>query len=258
MATAPMKYLNNIDSYLTPSTGRGQTKITDFSQDPIQGMPGTSNPYMKTVDPDDKFKIGYNRVLRDLNDNNKKIRPWRIKRYLKKNNKKIKSDSTGAILKFEHYRTAFREMGVPVEDEFEETLKPYKNESNEYIFELYHGTPSKFDKFSLKNFGSHDNGWLGRGVYFTNDYSYAKSYGNVILSKIKVKSPYVLKDFKYSITPNKLSNELNADNAKDITEKLIKMGYDSVLLTYEDLELESDMFIELCVFDIKNIEIKKK
>jgi hypothetical protein len=124
MATAPMKYLNNIDSYMTPATGVGQTRLSDFSQDPIQGMPGTSNSNMNTIAPDDKLEVGYDRILRDMNPSNKmKVRPWRMRRYMKKCNKNIKSDEQGNILKFEHYRTAFREMGVPVEDEFEEILK---------------------------------------------------------------------------------------------------------------------------------------
>ena len=125
---------------------------------------------------------------------------------------------------------------------------------------LYHGTKYNFDKFDLKffNAGSGDGGWLGRGIYLTNDYEYAESYGNVLECKVNIKNPYIVTDFIYSRSPEKLANDLGVNNAWQITSKLIKEGYDSVILTYPDKgytkDGEYDKFIEICVFDPNNIE----
>lgn len=126
---------------------------------------------------------------------------------------------------------------------------------------LYHGTKHNFDKFDLKffNAGSGDGGWLGRGVYLTNDYEYAESYGNVLECKVNIKNPYIITDFIYSRSPEKLANDLGVNNSREITSKLIKEGYDSVILTYSDKgytkDGEYDKFIEICVFDPNNVEV---
>lgn len=89
--TAPMKYLQNSGSYMTPSTG--MTNIQSFGQGTPNGLSGTSSPTMKGTDPDDKLAVGYRRVANDLNPTNKIMfekpkRRWRKRReelkYLKK------------------------------------------------------------------------------------------------------------------------------------------------------------------------------
>lgn len=128
---------------------------------------------------------------------------------------------------------------------------------------LYHGTKYNFDKFDLKffNAGSGDGGWLGRGVYLTNDYEYAESYGNVLECKVNVNNPYIVTDYVYSRSPEKLANDLGVNNSREITSKLIKEGYDSVILTYSDKgytkDGEYDKFIEICVFNPNNVEVIK-
>lgn len=126
---------------------------------------------------------------------------------------------------------------------------------------LYHGTKYEFDKFDLNffNSGSGDGGWLGYGIYLTNDYEYAESYGNVLECKINIKNPYIISEFSYSKSPEKLANELGVKNAREITKKLIKEGYDSVVLTYPDKGYTKDdeysEFIEICVFNPNDIQI---
>lgn len=123
----------------------------------------------------------------------------------------------------------------------------------------FHGTNESFENFDLRYFnaGSGDGGWLGRGVYFTNDIEYAESYGLVLECSVAVDHPYVIKGYDYSKKPNKLSNELGVDSAYGITLKLKKQGFDSVLLMYEDKDMEGGMFYELCVFDPENVVINK-
>ena len=127
--------------------------------------------------------------------------------------------------------------------------------------ELYHGTKYNFGDFDLKFFnqGSGDGGWLGYGIYLTNDYEYAESYGNVLTCKVNIKNPYIISEFSYSRSPEKLANELGVKNAREITYKLSKEGYDSVILKYPDEGYTKDdkynEFIEICVFNPKDIEI---
>jgi hypothetical protein len=137
---------------------------------------------------------------------------------------------------------------------------------------LYHGTPTNFEEFNTGKFGQHDGGYLGRGIYFTNDYSYAESYttnngennGYVLTAKIQVKNPYIVTDMIYSTRPLAFNSLLGTHNSTETTKKLKDMGYDSVILKYDstdtydrDEELQ-DEFIEICVFDTDNIEIIDK
>ena len=127
---------------------------------------------------------------------------------------------------------------------------------------LYHGTNNDFDDFDLKffNSGSGDGGWLGEGMYFTNDYDYAKSFadrdGVIISAKITLNNPYILTEYAYSINPTKLIRNLEVFNSNQVTSKLEKMGYDGVLLTYE--EDNGDIFYEVCVFNTSSIKIIDK
>lgn len=138
---------------------------------------------------------------------------------------------------------------------FEEFINEFKRE----LPIMYHGTNHKFDKFSLDKFGSSDGGWLGYGVYFTNDFDYAKSYGesengSVKSVKLHLKNPYVLSDQTYSSRPLKLMNELGVNNSIGVTRKLKELGHDSIMLTYPDSNIEGGIFYEVCVFDLDTIE----
>ena len=139
-------------------------------------------------------------------------------------------------------------------------LKTYESFDVEPLV-LYHGTSKEFDKFSTRYFiaGSGDGGWLGRGIYFTNDYDYAESYGKVIKAEIDIKNPYILTDENYSRAPLRLIRELKVDNSTEVTQKLKEMGYDSVMLKYKDgyVQNDNEYFIEVCVFDVENIKIIK-
>lgn len=139
------------------------------------------------------------------------------------------------------------------------TIREYLNENmniNNLI--LYHGTNNDFNNFDLKffNSGSGDGGWLGYGIYLTNDYEYAESYGDVLECKVTLNNPYILEDYTYSTRPQKLNNELVTNNSRETTNKLKELGYDSVVLKYKDeTRTWLDEFIEICVFNPSNIKI---
>lgn len=137
---------------------------------------------------------------------------------------------------------------------FKELL--FENITNNLI--LYHGSNNDFEEFDLNffNAGSFDGGWLGYGVYLTNDYEYAESYGDVYKCKVDVQNPLILTDIMYSMNPDKLKNEFNAKNSRQLTSILTNKGYDSVILTYND-ETEED-FVEICVFNPNKIKIIDK
>lgn len=91
-----------------------------------------------------------------------------------------------------------------IERLIEEVFRGYLNENintNDLI--LYHGTKKDFNEFDLRffNSGSSDGGWLGYGIYLTNDYEYAESYGDVLECKVNITNPYILEDYLYSIRP---------------------------------------------------------
>lgn len=142
----------------------------------------------------------------------------------------------------------------------ESTIRQFLNEDiNVKDLVLYHGTKKDFNEFDLRffNSGSSDGGWLGYGIYLTNDYKYAESYGDVLECKVNISNSYILEDYLYSISPLKLMNKLGVDNSRGITKKLIDDGYDSVMLRYNDGEWYGD-FIELCVFNPSDIKIIKR
>jgi len=73
-------------------TPQESPKINQYSQGTPNGMAGTSDPSMNTVDPDDQIKVGYKRFTRDFNPNKnnsiiygkREKRHWRDRRKDKK------------------------------------------------------------------------------------------------------------------------------------------------------------------------------
>lgn len=77
------KYLQNYETYITPYVG--MTTIQSFGQSQISGLGGSTDPKSKTIDPDDKFEVGFRRITKDLNPTNKILwekpkRRWRKRR----------------------------------------------------------------------------------------------------------------------------------------------------------------------------------
>lgn len=141
------------------------------------------------------------------------------------------------------------------------TIVEYLTEN--FSLRLYHGSKRRFESFDLKffNAGSGDGGWLGRGVYLTNDLDYAESYaspdGYLLECDVVLNNPLIITDSDYSRQPLRLMNEYDADNTSELTKILIQKGYDSVMLTYDydDREGIDGKFIEVCIFNPNNIKI---
>lgn len=59
---------------------------------------------------------------------------------------------------------------------------------------VYHGTKSEFDEFSWSSFGQTDDGYYGRGFYFTPTPEEARDYGKIVLGVyLKIENPFWLR-----------------------------------------------------------------
>lgn len=116
---------------------------------------------------------------------------------------------------------------------------------------VYHGTKDNIDAFDIGHINKKDDGWLGRGVYTTNDPKLADMYTklkngdapNIMPMYASIKKPYMatLKE------KQRLRASTKAD-IYDFTEKLKKEGYDGVILDYPDGTKE------IVAFDAKQIK----
>jgi hypothetical protein len=58
---------------------------------------------------------------------------------------------------------------------------------------VYHGTKFKFSKFRKSAIGQTDNGYYGKGFYFTKNIDTAKEYGSVIVPVyLRIEKPFIL------------------------------------------------------------------
>lgn len=104
---------------------------------------------------------------------------------------------------------------------------------------LYHGTDKDFSAFDPEKHGGSDHGWYGVGHYLTADPEAASAYSayrgsfnamegkevhegsNVLPVHVRLENPY--------IWPKDRRAAQSLDEAKKITEELIRMGYDGVI-----------------------------
>ena len=118
-------------------------------------------------------------------------------------------------------------------------LSPYKYGTfDDFVAPLgkpvYHGTDNNFDTFSLRNFGSTDDGFLGKGVYLSGRKGNAKQYGsNVMESYIPGFNPYRYQD-SYTFgafSPDRIRETFGLPanaSADDLTNAILGKGYNGV------------------------------
>jgi hypothetical protein len=112
---------------------------------------------------------------------------------------------------------------------------------------FYHGTSDNIEAFDTNHPNRKDNGWLGRGVYVTNDSRLAAGYAN---TKAGAESPNTMPLFVAIKNPFIATLEdkkkLKSASQKDIdriTSEMIADGFDGVMLKY------NDGTVELVAFD---------
>lgn len=131
---------------------------------------------------------------------------------------------------------------------------------------VYHGTPEKFDNFSLEQAGkSTDSGMFGKGFYFTDDLKEATTYskrgnkvGEVKEVVLDLKKPYIIKTKadipKIDVPMDTIEQMKVADKeySRLFTEKLQKQGYDGVI------DMMSPGSKQYVVFNPKQIKTKSQ
>jgi len=120
---------------------------------------------------------------------------------------------------------------------------------------VYHGTKYNFDQFSYEKIGvDGDFGQLGKGFYFTDEFDNAMNYAN---NSFGPDDPIVKEVYLNIQNPYKWEKQIDSLNmitenqARSITEKLIKKGYDGI--QYKT-DWGQTWFV---VFDSKQIKIIK-
>lgn len=126
-------------------------------------------------------------------------------------------------------------------------IKTYKLfESNMYPPILYHGTTHKFTKFNIDHAR---NGWLGRGFYFTDNKSFAKTHGKVITVTVDLQNPFLVQGNAPSDAYTEVNKKYGVVDG-DLAISLKDNGYDGVIFNHWDLGL-----IVMC-FSTDQIKIK--
>ena len=114
-----------------------------------------------------------------------------------------------------------------------------ENAKHDNMVLAYHGTKKNFSKFDLSKAGSAtDSGMFGKGFYFTDDESYARTYagkdGIVISAYLDIKNPLVIRSTddipKISVPDATIKDLRNAPDAysEKFREWLIRNDYDGV------------------------------
>jgi hypothetical protein len=127
---------------------------------------------------------------------------------------------------------------------------------NPYI--AYHGTDVQFPEFDDKKANQRDEGWLGKGHYFSTDENVARANKYVAETEVHLANPFLISLPSFSTDKRdvirdalKLSNDATSEQ---VTDKLKKLGHDGVALDYSPTGYNHK---ELLAFNGKQTKIKK-
>jgi|GEM_PF-5029162 SPP1 gp7 family putative phage head morphogenesis protein len=119
---------------------------------------------------------------------------------------------------------------------------------------VYHGSNVDFEEFDEKKIGEHDEGWLGRGFYFSTDKNVAAPYAFKKSATLELANPLTVeavdwKTDKRSIIRKALGLPKDA-SAAEVTAAAKARGHDSVVLDYSKSGYHHQ---EIVAFDKKQI-----
>lgn len=125
---------------------------------------------------------------------------------------------------------------------------------------MYHGTDEVFETFDISKSGKTDEGFAGKGFYFTNVKEEAEYYTTKGIVKevyLDMKKPLIVDEYDEINKLVGLSNERDRTGkvSAQITERLKEKGYDSVII--RDVDEQGNPVNEYVVFDNKQI-LKEK
>lgn len=103
---------------------------------------------------------------------------------------------------------------------------------------VYHGTRDSIDAFDLEHPNRKDNGWLGKGVYITDELRLAEAYANL---KRGAEDPTVLSlyarlenPYKATVDEKRMLSSASVADIERWTEHLRSKNHDGVILTFND------------------------
>jgi hypothetical protein len=124
----------------------------------------------------------------------------------------------------------------------------------------HHGSPNDFDQFDIGRAGSStDEGFMGRGLYFSTDPNVASKYAVKYETELSIESPLKVEmttwgQDKRAIVRDALGLPRSA-SADDVTKAAGAKGHDSVVLDYSPLGYKHN---EIVVFSDRMVSIKSK
>jgi hypothetical protein len=128
---------------------------------------------------------------------------------------------------------------------------------------VFHGTKDDIESFMKGQQNKKDAGWLGDGFYFTDSPELASTYAeylkqgpegaNVMPVYLSLKNPYeaTIKDKEFLMMADRRGDK---QALKDFTDKLIKDGYDGVVLDYKKQMGVTEPVKEYVVFKPEQIK----
>lgn len=128
---------------------------------------------------------------------------------------------------------------------------------------LFHGTKQKFDEFSLSNFGKTDEGFAGKGIYFTDAPDIAAQYakgdeGRLIEASVSIKKPLIVRDYPEinevaGLPKGRRVDDLNF--SEKLTDAIKAKGYDGIIVRDFDKKLNR-IVNEYVAFDESQVIIR--
>ena len=121
----------------------------------------------------------------------------------------------------------------------------------------YHGTDADFDAFDAAKIGSStDEGFLGRGFYFSTDPNIGRTNRRTMQVSLDIGNPLNLEMAKWGTDKRNLIRDalgLAHDSSADtVTSEILRQGFDSVRLDYSRLGY---LHAEVVVFDPARVKI---
>ena len=121
----------------------------------------------------------------------------------------------------------------------------------------YHGTDADFDAFDAAKIGSStDEGFLGRGFYFSTDPNIGRTNCRTMQVSLDIGNPLNLEMAKWGTDKRNLIRDalgLAHDSSADtVTSEILRQGFDSVRLDYSRLGY---LHAEVVVFDPARVKI---
>lgn len=119
---------------------------------------------------------------------------------------------------------------------------------------LYHGTNKEFEGFDLSEFGQTDEGFAGKGVYFTNAPEFAEEYGGTLIpTYAKLQTPLIVDSYDKinDAAGVQRARDLTGEKSKIIRDNLMAKGYDGILI--EDFDANGVPVNEYVIFDPSQI-----